>query len=147
MQVSYVQNITDQTFGMINKDSANSAIASCSLDPRVVARFSRYTDNAASTAPPPATTCMTNIHVKYTTYKKTTAYRTTFTDQERKSNVSILCKMANERCRYYRIKCYIQMMAFNCSYSPSSMKKVLKNGYCSFWKQGLKENYKKKRLH
>lgn len=45
-----------RTFGIISKDSANSAIASCSLDPKVVARFSRYTDRAASTAPPPATT-------------------------------------------------------------------------------------------
>lgn len=44
------------TFGIIKKDSANSAMANCSLDPKVVARFSRYTDRAASTAPPPATT-------------------------------------------------------------------------------------------
>ena len=36
--------------------SANSAMASCSRDPSVVASISRYTDSAASTAPPPATT-------------------------------------------------------------------------------------------
>ena len=45
---------------MTNNDSANSAIASCSRDPKVVARFSKYTDNAASTAPPPATTYIGN---------------------------------------------------------------------------------------
>lgn len=35
---------------MINSASANSAIANCSRDPKVVARCSRYTDNADSTA-------------------------------------------------------------------------------------------------
>jgi len=30
-------------------------MASYSLDPRVLAKSSRYTDNATSTAPPPAT--------------------------------------------------------------------------------------------
>jgi hypothetical protein len=37
--ISKIEQI--KTFGMINKDSANSAIASCSREPRVVARFSR----------------------------------------------------------------------------------------------------------
>ena len=57
-------NLNFRTFGMINKDSANSAIASCPRDPNVVARYSKYTDNAASTAPPPATTCFPTIQVK-----------------------------------------------------------------------------------
>jgi hypothetical protein len=54
------------TFGMIKRASANSAIASCSLEPRVVARYSKYTERAASTAPPPATTCIDkNLHLRY----------------------------------------------------------------------------------
>jgi hypothetical protein len=43
-------------FGIIYKASENSATASCSLEPRVLAKSSRYTDRATSTAPPPATT-------------------------------------------------------------------------------------------
>jgi hypothetical protein len=37
--ISRIEQI--KTFGMINKDSANSAIANCSREPKVVARFSR----------------------------------------------------------------------------------------------------------
>lgn len=42
-------------FGITSKASENSAIANCSLLPRVLAKSSRYIDSATSTAPPPAT--------------------------------------------------------------------------------------------
>jgi len=44
---------------MMRKASANSATASCSHEPKVVARFSKYTDKAASIPPlsPHAITC------------------------------------------------------------------------------------------
>jgi hypothetical protein len=46
------------TFGMTRSDLAKSAMASCSLLDRLVAKFSRYIDRAASTHPPPTTTVL-----------------------------------------------------------------------------------------
>ena len=42
-------------FGITKRASENSAIASCSLEPRVLAKSSKKIDKATSTAPPPAT--------------------------------------------------------------------------------------------
>ena len=42
-------------FGIIWSASENSAMASYSLDPNVLAKSSKYTESATSTAPPPAT--------------------------------------------------------------------------------------------
>jgi hypothetical protein len=44
-----------KVLGIIWSASENSAIASCSLEPKVLAKSSRYTERATSTAPPPAT--------------------------------------------------------------------------------------------
>lgn len=67
-------NEVQYTFGITNKDSANSAMANCSRDPKVVARYSKYTDRAASTAPPPATTCTHQISKKLNTNKHACFY-------------------------------------------------------------------------
>jgi len=52
--------------GITSSDSANSAIASCSREPSVIAKFSRYTLSAVSTAPPPGT-AMPDSSVRFTT--------------------------------------------------------------------------------
>jgi len=44
-----------KTLGMMQRASENSAMANYSLDPRVLAKSSRYTLSATSTEPPPAT--------------------------------------------------------------------------------------------
>ena len=52
--VASLAALTASVLGMIKRALANSAIASCSLESRVVAKVSRKMDRAASTAPPPA---------------------------------------------------------------------------------------------
>ena len=54
---------------MTSKASENSAIASCSLEPKVLANSSRYTERAASTAPPPATKEF-DSRIHFTTFKE-----------------------------------------------------------------------------
>ena len=46
--------LTASVLGMIKSAFANSAMASCSLESRVVAKVSKKMESAASTAPPPA---------------------------------------------------------------------------------------------
>jgi len=44
-----------KVFGITRSASENSAMASCSRVPKVLAKSSRKTERATSTAPPPAT--------------------------------------------------------------------------------------------
>lgn len=45
--------LTANVLGIIRRLLANSAIANCSRELKVVAKFSKYIDKAASTDPPP----------------------------------------------------------------------------------------------
>ncbi|KAH3660041.1 hypothetical protein OGAPHI_007246 [Ogataea philodendri] len=57
---------TAKVFGITSRAEANSAIASCSREPTVVAKFSKNMFKAHSTAPPPGTTWPLS-NVRFTT--------------------------------------------------------------------------------